>query len=64
MRETMEKEKEALEKRIEDLEAAKENNNNEMYKPVDMFRVRKFTFFLGALIHFFCRIKVRYLKNG
>jgi len=39
MRETMEKEKEALEKRIEDLEASKENNNNEMYKPVDMFRL-------------------------
>ena len=45
MRETMEKEKEALEKRIEDLEASKENNNNEMYKPVDMFRVGKLTYF-------------------
>ena len=37
----MEKEKEALERKIEDLESTN-NNNNEAYKPIDMFRVSNF----------------------
>jgi len=49
LRESMEKEKEMLEKRIEDLEAATSNttsinNNNDLYKPhVDMLRLDEMT---------------------
>jgi len=42
LRETMEKEKEALERKIEDLESTN-NNNNEAYKPIDMFRLDEVT---------------------
>ena len=57
----MEKEKEALERKIEDLESTN-NNNNEAYKPIDMFRVSNF-YLLGSFpdrifLHFMKFLKI------